>query len=74
MYNCQAEWLACWKTRDPTLNAVLLFSKTCKKDAGSKIQFSLISVYKKKWDLWPQSLDLGGSTASNEVNIRPQQQ
>ena len=43
----QAEWLACWKTRDPTLNAVLLFSKTCKKDAGSKIQFSLISVYKK---------------------------
>ena len=43
----QAEWLACWKTRDPTLNAVLLFSKTCKKDAESKIQFSLISVYKK---------------------------
>ena len=39
----QAEWLACRKSRDPTLNAV------CWEDAGSKIQFSLISVYKKMW-------------------------
>jgi len=55
-------------------NAVLLFSTTVYwEDAGSKIQFSLISVY-KNWDIWPQSLDLGGSAASNEVNIRPQQQ
>ena len=44
----QAEWLACRKSQDPILNAVLLFSKTvCWEDAGSKIQFSLISVYKK---------------------------
>ena len=51
-------------------NAVLLFSTTV---AGSKIQFSLISVY-KNWDIQPQSLDFGGSTASNEVNMRPQPQ
>ena len=55
-------------------NAVLLFSTTVYwEDAGSKIQFSLISVY-KNWDIRPQSLDLGGSTASNEINMRPQQQ
>ena len=37
------------------LNAVLLFSKTVYwEDAGSKIQFSLISVL-KNWDIWPQS-------------------
>ena len=37
----QAECLTCRKSRDPTLNAVYW------EDAGSKIQFSLISVYKK---------------------------
>ena len=48
LWDIQAEWLACRKSRDPILNAVLLFSKTvCWEDAGSKIQFSLISVYKK---------------------------
>ena len=37
-------------------NAVLLFSTTVYwEDAGSKIQFSLISVY-KNWDKQPQSL------------------
>ena len=28
MISAQGEWLACRKSRDPTLNAVLLFSKT----------------------------------------------
>ena len=34
---------------------------------------SFISVY-KNWDIRPQGLDLGGSTASNEVNMRPRGQ
>ena len=36
--------IACRKSWDPTLNAVLLF---CWEDTGSKIQFSLVSIYKK---------------------------
>ena len=55
-------------------NAVLLFSTTVyREDGGSKIRFSLISVL-KNWGIQPQSLDLGGSTATNEVNRRPQHQ
>ena len=72
--NARVEALLVEKVKIRLWNAVLLFSTTVYwEDAGSKIQFSLLSVY-KNWDMRPQSLDLGGSTASNEVNMRPQQQ
>ena len=33
-----------------------------------------LSQFIKNWDIRPQGLDLGGSMASNEVNMRPRGQ
>ena len=73
--NLQGRGLAWWKSRNPTFKCslsdfCLAQSTVYWEDAGSKIHFSLISVY-KNWDIRPQGLDLGGSMASNEVNMRP---